>query len=51
MPVKIHYPSQSKLVDVNKVLLAGLLRFSLKLVSGVDGIAIGMKECTNTWSK
>ncbi len=49
MPVKIHVRSPSKSMDVHKVLLAELLRFSSKLVSGVD-TAIGMKECTSTWS-
>jgi hypothetical protein len=49
MPAKIHDPSQLKLMDVHKILLAELLRFSSKLVSGVDGTAIGTKECTNTW--
>ncbi len=50
MPVKIHNPSPSKSMDVHRVLLAELLRFSLKLVSGVDGNAIGTKECNNAWS-
>jgi hypothetical protein len=50
MPIKIHNPSPLKSMDVHKVLLAELLRFSSKLVSGVDGTAIGTKECTNTWS-
>jgi hypothetical protein len=49
MPIKIHNPSPSNMMDVHKVLLAELLRFSSKLVSGVDGTAIGMKECTKTW--
>jgi hypothetical protein len=50
MPVKIHNPSPSKSMDVYKVLLAELLRFSLKLVPRVDGSAIEMKDCNNTWS-
>ena len=50
MPAKIHDPSQLKLMDVHKILLAELLRFSSKLVSGVDGTAISTKECTNPWS-
>jgi hypothetical protein len=47
--VEIHDPSPSKLMDVHKVLLVELLRFSSKLVSGEDGTAKGKKECTNTW--
>jgi hypothetical protein len=50
MPVKIQDPSPIKSMDVYKVLLAELLRFSLKLVSGVVGSAIEMKDCNNTWS-
>jgi hypothetical protein len=50
MPVKIYNPSPIKSMDVHKVLLAELLRFSLKLVPGVDGSAIETKDCNNTWS-